>query len=579
MSSGEHQITMPGFDQQKDKVMFGKLQDKMQEGNEISSNGQGQGRSQVPKIQRIPKVMKDENHRYWEKYFKPSVIAIGPIHADSKNLSEGEGLKLMWAAKYMDGLNKEKILDDIRCEIESLMGCFDEKCLDKDAIAASRDEYVYGTVARMLFVDGCAMLQFIYSFVWDDFMKNLKINAAQATLVQQDLFLLENQIPFRVLQIIMDGGKNKQQTEREEEIKKIESDYEKLKKMGKAVQMFNSDYDKPEKMETAVQMFIHLSNMSTASRPEISLKSFDGVVHLLDLLRRSVLLDDRYSAPSDDCCNWAFNCLFSFVKFSVSVIFKLPLYVLCFLVCLACIIVFIFYDIICNFIDFLKNGASYCRKYLEIFCSLPTLFMIIVGLASLKSPIARRSFRNVQELKTAGIKLKPSKGRCLKEVSFSSGLLGGCLRLCPILVDKSTAGKLLNLIAYEMCPDYHCKTTEDSEMYDYRISSYVSFLDSLIDNEQDVKDLRAAHILRHRLSSDADVAELFNKISPISVADDAYGNVISEIQEYYEGTIRIWITEFRREHLSSPWTLLALVAAAAALGLTAAQTYFAINPK
>ncbi|KAL5564833.1 hypothetical protein UlMin_027997 [Ulmus minor] len=349
--------------------------------------------------------------------------------------------------------------------------------------------------------------------------------------------------------------------------------------MEKAVQMFKLDYEKLTKMETAVQMFIHLSNMSTAWRPEISLK-FDGVVHLLDLLRRSVLLDDRYSAPSDDCSNWAFNCLSSFVKFSVFVIFKLPLYVLCFLVFLACFIVFIFYDVIRNFIDFLKNSARHCCMYWEFFCFFPSLFIIIVGSGSLKSPIARRSFRNVQELKAAGIELKPSTGRCLKEVSFSSGLFGGCLRLCPILVDKSTAGKLLNLIAYEMCPDYHCKTTKDSESYDYRISSYVSFLDSLIDNKQDVKDLRAAHILRHRLSSDADVADLFNNIIPISVVDDdAYGNVNAEIQEYYERKVRIWITEFRQAHLSSPWTLLALVAAAAALGLTAAQTYFAINPK
>ncbi|KAL5564820.1 hypothetical protein UlMin_027984, partial [Ulmus minor] len=196
---------------------------------------------------------------------------------------------------------------------------------------------------------------------------------------------------------------------------------------------------------------------------------------------------------------------------------------------------------------------------------------------SLKSPIGRRSFRNVQELKAAGIKLKPSKSRCLKKVSFSSGLFGGCLRLGPILVDKSTGAKLLNLIAYEMCLDYHCKTTKDGH---YTISSYVSFLDSLIDNEQDVKDLRAAHILRHRLSCDAEVAELFNNISPIPVADDdAYGNVNAEIQEYYKRKIRIWITEFRQAHLSSPWTLLALIAADVALGLTAAQTYFTINPR
>ncbi|KAL5564832.1 hypothetical protein UlMin_027996 [Ulmus minor] len=199
--------------------------------------------------------------------------------------------------------------------------------------------------------------------------------------------------------------------------------------------------------------------------------------------------------------------------------------------------------------------------------------MIGVRSGSLRRPIGRRSFRNVQELKAAGIELKPSK-----KVSFSSGLFGGCLRLRPILVNNLTAGKLVNLVAYEMCPDYHCKITEDRKKYG--ISSYLSFLDSLVDNEQDVKDLRAAHILRHRLSSDKEVADLFNNISRISVADDdAYGNVNAKIQEYYERKIRIWIAEFRHAYLRSPWTLLALLAAATALGLTATQVHYAIHPR
>ncbi|KAL5564828.1 hypothetical protein UlMin_027992 [Ulmus minor] len=202
--------------------------------------------------------------------------------------------------------------------------------------------------------------------------------------------------------------------------------------------------------------------------------------------------------------------------------------------------------------------------------------MVGVRSGSLKSPIGRCSFHNVQELKVAGIELRPAKSRCLTEVSFSSGLFeGACLRLSPILVDKSTAGKLLNLVAYEMCRDYDCGENRS-------IRSYLSFLDSLIDSDQDVKDLRAAKILRHRLSCDAEVAEWFNNnFSPVSEAYYGYGKMISEIEDYYqrESKIRIWINEFRQEYLRSPWTLLALIAAAAILGLTAAQTYFTINPR
>ncbi|KAL5564425.1 hypothetical protein UlMin_027589 [Ulmus minor] len=551
--------------------MFQKLTEKKEQSKtDTEGSKSDEKNSKVTQIQRVPKVMKAEKNKSWEKkYFKPKAIAIGPIHADSKNLSEGKELKLMWAAKYLDGLDPKKIFEDARGKLELLKGHFNEECWDKDAKDVNR------TLARMLFVDGCAMLQFIYSFVWDDdFMKHLNINAAQATLVQQDLFLLENQIPFQVLVIIMDG--KKEQTEKEQEQKDKER----------------------TKMETAIQMFIHMSNMSTAaaaSSPKLNLGgevhplnllqqsssppklNLADAVHLLDLLRQS-LLHDHCSPPSDDFSHRsALNCRRSFVKYSVFVIFKLPFYVLRFLVRLAAIIVLIFFFLIYVLINFLKNRDCELTKIL--LAAMVTLLFIACCSKKSESPTTRRSFRNLQELKAAGIELKPSKSRCLKEVSFRPGKFGGCLRLCPILVDKSTAGKLLNLIAYEMCPDYHCKTSKDSKSYDYGISSYLSFLDSLIDNEQDVKDLRAANILKHRLSSDKEVADLFNNINYISVADDAYGKVNSEIQKYYEETIRIWITDFRREHLSSPWTLLALIAAAVALGLTATQTYFAINPR
>ncbi|KAL5067209.1 hypothetical protein RYX36_018096, partial [Vicia faba] len=55
-----------------------------------------------------------------------------------------------------------------------------------------------------------------------------------------------------------------------------------------------------------------------------------------------------------------------------------------------------------------------------------------------------------------------------------------------IVVDDDTAASLLNLIAYEMCPDFK---------NDYGICSFVVFIDSLIDHAEDVKKLRSKGIL------------------------------------------------------------------------------------
>ncbi|MBA0654798.1 hypothetical protein Goklo_021733, partial [Gossypium klotzschianum] len=110
------------------------------------------------------------------------------------------------------------------------------------------------------------------------------------------------------------------------------------------------------------------------------------------------------------------------------------------------------------------------------------------------------TFRNVKELKNAGIWLKASETSCLTDISFNRIFFVGKLRLPPITVDDST----INLIAYEMCPDFD---------NDFTVTSYMCFLDLLIDEAEDVKDLRDAGILYNRLGSDEEVAKLFNKMN------------------------------------------------------------------
>ncbi|MED6110821.1 hypothetical protein PIB30_046376 [Stylosanthes scabra] len=115
--------------------------------------------------------------------------------------------------------------------------------------------------------------------------------------------------------------------------------------------------------------------------------------------------------------------------------------------------------------------------------------------------------RNIQDLTASGIHLKKLQSRNPKHIKFSSGGMfsaGGKLELPEIIVDDTTAPTLLNLIAYEMCPDFQ---------NDYGISSFVAFLDSLIDNPEDVKKLRSVGIMCNALGSDEEVSTLFNTLS------------------------------------------------------------------
>lgn len=119
-------------------------------------------------------------------------------------------------------------------------------------------------------------------------------------------------------------------------------------------------------------------------------------------------------------------------------------------------------------------------------------------------------FRSVTELMAAGISLKPSESCNLSEaIKFYGGFFAAELELPPLKIDDSTESKFLNLIAYEMCPD--------NIKANYEITSYIAFLDSLIDYPNDVKALRSAKIFHNFLGCDEDVAKVFNRIGTLLV--------------------------------------------------------------
>ncbi|KAK8712111.1 hypothetical protein V6N13_147361 [Hibiscus sabdariffa] len=180
------------------------------------------------------------------------------------------------------------------------------------------------------------------------------------------------------------------------------------------------------------------------------------------------------------------------------------------------------------------------------------------------------TFRNVKELRSAGIWLKPSSSSCLTDVSFSRVCCRGKLWLPPITVDDSTGPKFMNLIAYEMCPDFE---------NDFTVTSYICFLDSLIDEAEDVKELRDAEILYNGLGSDEEVAKLFNKMNTDLVPSQTiYYDVKHQVQSHCRNNWIKYAAQAYYSHFNSPWTFLAFVGAIAALILSALQTYYTINP-
>ena len=171
----------------------------------------------------------------------------------------------------------------------------------------------------------------------------------------------------------------------------------------------------------------------------------------------------------------------------------------------------------------------------------------------------------VTELKEAGIKFKKRKTDRFWDIKFTDGIL----RIPRLLIHDGTKSLFLNLIAFEQC---HLDCSND-------ITSYVIFLDNLINSPADVGYLHYRGIIEHWLGSDAEVADLFNRLCQEVVFDinNSYLSPLSEaVNRYYNHRWNTWCASLRHNYFSNPWAIISLVAAIVLLFLTFAQTYYSI---
>jgi hypothetical protein len=129
------------------------------------------------------------------------VVSLGPIHHDEKKYRLTEEYKLVLADDFIkkSGKRGEDLYEMVKKKIKQLREYYDEEVTEK---------YNDEALAWILFVDGCATLQFIHS-VDEKKVKEFKIKNDHVAFVKQDLFLLENQLPYQLLDDLMKRVKKK----------------------------------------------------------------------------------------------------------------------------------------------------------------------------------------------------------------------------------------------------------------------------------------------------------------------------------------------------------------------------------
>ena len=450
---------------------------------EAGKNAKNQ--SPTPKIQKV--IFYLQNHKDFEKHYEPRVVSVGPIHHGKPKYKLGEKYKLVLTSEFIEDSGKSMgdVYKKIKEKIKELRDCFEEE-VTKD--------YDDDAFAWLLFVDGCAILQFIYCLVKDKF-KDLNIKNDSAAFGNQDLLLLENQLPYRLLILLMSLSEKK--TELEDSIKTF---------IQRNISVPPEDHSSIFRCEFLSGLSWKLCQRSKRRQAESEKKKND--------YSKEKLQEQRISIEGD------------------------PIHLL---------------DLLRT--RLLANHGGQVVQNIN-----PKKQMCLYW----------QSYRNIEELQAAGIHLKRSQisQRSLGDISFTTLLCFGFLWLPPMIVDDLTGPKFLNLIAYELCPDF---------MNDYGVTTYISFLESLIDEAKDVKELRKAGILYNLLGSDQEVAQLFNEIGTDLVPNnDIYNDVRSKIQQYYKNKVKTLISQAINDHFRSPWTFIAFLAAFLALLLSALQTWYTV---
>ncbi|KAK1390670.1 hypothetical protein POM88_018848 [Heracleum sosnowskyi] len=190
-----------------------------------------------------------------------------------------------------------------------------------------------------------------------------------------------------------------------------------------------------------------------------------------------------------------------------------------------------------------------------------------------KEPMPKGRFeytKSASELWEAGVRFDRRMGD-LFDVSFELGLL----KLPQLTVNDETETFFRNLIAYEQCGHY-----------EKHITSYIIFMDSLINTAEDV-DLLVKHgVIDNLLGESKLVATLFNNLYKEVMEEQKdfyFAEICNDLNKYSKNRIHKWNSKWFRwklilkeKYFSNPWSFVAFLAASAVIVLTVVQTVCSI---
>ena len=149
--------------------------------------------STVCRIYKVPYYLRKMN----EEAYTPQVISIGPIHHGKERFQTMEKHKVRYFnnLKQKFEMNLEDLVNTIRKMEDSIRSCYVE------TVQMESDDFVKMIILDVSFILYLFLKYSLGGWTGDDPMR---VEAWLFTMVERELFLLENQLPFFVIQKLYD---------------------------------------------------------------------------------------------------------------------------------------------------------------------------------------------------------------------------------------------------------------------------------------------------------------------------------------------------------------------------------------
>ncbi|KAL0380370.1 UNVERIFIED_CONTAM: hypothetical protein Sangu_0101300 [Sesamum angustifolium] len=172
---------------------------------------------------------------------------------------------------------------------------------------------------------------------------------------------------------------------------------------------------------------------------------------------------------------------------------------------------------------------------------------------------------SVTELIEAGVRFEATEGG-ISTITFDNKNV--VIYLPTISLDINSEVVLRNLVAYEAC----------NVSGPLVLARYVELMNGIIDTEEDAKFLRERGIIKNRLKSDEEVANLWNGMSKsIRLTKVPFlDKVIEAVNKYHSGMWKVKFENCMKKYVFGSWRFLTFLAALLMLLLMALQAFCSV---